>query len=178
MHRRPARSLLEVLVAVVMLGLVAALTLPRFGSAAASPDDTTLLRDRLRVLRIAIERYHQDHGVYPAMRGDGHYPAGTAGAFVSQLCAFTDADGLASDRRSERFCFGPYLRDGVPPCPAGAAPASSAVYVRSAGGEAAPTQDDLGGDVLGRGWVYDPATGQISAATTAVDAAGRPYATY
>lgn len=170
MFHRTGWSRVEILIALAVLGLVATFALPRFGRAAQGPDDAAQLRERLKVLRIAIERYYQDHDAFPATRSDGRNPAGAPETFAAQLLGFTDADGIVSEQRSERFCYGPYLRDGVPPCPVGALPNLN--HVRIAGGA------EHSADPQPAGWRYNPSTGMITADTDAVDTAGRPFATY
>ena len=107
-------SIIEVAVVLCVLGLVGALTIPRFTRADSAPDARAERRAELRVLRLAIERYRQDHQCFPAQLGDGASPAGSVAAFISQLTSATDANGVVGPATSVRFCYGPYLRDGVP----------------------------------------------------------------
>lgn len=62
--RRSGFSSIEVLMAIVVLGLLAALALPRFGNAGERSDEAEL-RANLASLRTAIALYFQDHGRYP-----------------------------------------------------------------------------------------------------------------
>ena len=174
MHTRPALSLAEFLIAAVILGLLAALTIPRFSRAADPPDGAAALRDDLRVLRVAIERYYLDHDVFPGRYGDGANSAGTEAAFVAQLTMYTDAQGRVSDASSPEFQFGPYLRDGVPPACIPPGQARSGVHL--VGGAMPPTGVP---EAPGKaGWVYNYETGQIIVNSTATDSTGRSYAAY
>jgi len=170
MYRRTGLTLIEVVLALLVLGLLAALAIPRLSRAAAPPDDSALLRARLRVLRCAIDRYYQDHGAYPGSTADGRHAAGTPEAFVAQLTEFTDRAGHVSFVRDDVHCFGPYLRDGVPcnpllpGCPAGVFTQSNPVL--------GPVEED------GIGWVYSFQTGQIIANLNGQDALGRAYIGY
>jgi prepilin-type N-terminal cleavage/methylation domain-containing protein len=171
MRRRTGLTLIEVILALLVLGLLAALTIPRLSRAAGLPDNSALLRAHLRVLRCAIDRYYQDHGAYPGSTEDGRHAAGTPEAFVAQLTEFTDRAGRVSLVRDDVHCFGPYLRDGVPGnpllpgCPAG-------VFMQSGAGCLTPVEED------GIGWVYSFETGQIIANLSGQDALGRAYVGY
>lgn len=172
MCRRRGVSLLELLVALAVLTLVAALAIPRFSRAARGPDVEVVLRDQLQVLRIAIECYYQDHGVYPGQTSDGQNPAGSAAAVVNQLTMCSDDGGICGPVRDTRFRWGPYLRDGVPPCAVHDGPAAAEITV-------------VDGPMLSgftpatpAGWLYNIATGQIAAHSAATDETGRGYASY
>ena len=173
MRHRYAVTLLELIIAITVLGLLAALTIPRLSRAAAPPDTTTALRANLRILRVAIDLYQRDHGVCPAQRSDGQAAAGTPDAFVSQLTRYTDARGHVSDTPDAEHCFGPYLRDGIPPCPVATGPNAYAIHV-------IPDAALLAG-VAGsapEGWIYNLETGHIAANTAESDSRGRQYASY
>ncbi len=171
MNRR-ALTWVEILVALVLLGVIAALTVPRFSRAAAAPaDDSARLRDRLRVLRVAIERYYRDHHAYPAQFADGQAPACSPAAFEAQLTRFTDESGRVADAPDAVHRFGPYLRDGLPPCPLPAG-ARTGVHVTPGSQPPEPDPDSAAG------WVYNCQTGQICANSAARDATGVIYAHY
>jgi len=101
------------------LGLVAAVTVPRFSRAAVAPRavNAVPLRDSLRTLRIAIERYYLDHRAYPAQYADAVAPAASAAAFEAQLTRYNRRVRPVANARDAVHRFGPYLRDGVPLCP-------------------------------------------------------------
>lgn len=168
-----AISLVELIVVVVILGVVAALAIPRFSRGAVNPGEADLKTD-LAVLRTAIEMYFHDHGAFPGQRPAGAKgaEAGTAAAFVRQLTEYTNADGWASATPEARFCYGPYLRDGVPRCPVSEGGVSAGVHV--IGGEAVPGY----APGIEAGWIYNRETGYISANAPGVDTQGVRYDSY
>ncbi|MEW6250981.1 MAG: hypothetical protein AB1716_10070 [Planctomycetota bacterium] len=174
--RGRAVSVVEVVIALVVLGIVAAVTLPRFSRAAtAGPDEETLLRDRLRVLRVAIERYYQDHRSWPGQHGDGQNAGGTAAAFVAQLMQRTDESGrIVTEEPQHGRLFGPYLTEGVPASPVGLLRGERGVHVIR--GSALPLPLTAGESAAA--WVYNCDTGQIGCNSTGRDAAGRSHAGY
>lgn len=171
---RRALSLVELIVVVILLGIVAALTIPRFSRAATHRGESEL-RPRLRMLRSAIEAFYYDHGFHPGARPDGTAEgvAGSEAAFVSQLCHYTDADGVVSQVRDERFCFGPYLAEGVPSCPVPPRRGVKGVYVIR-GGQIPRYKPDA----PGAGWVYNCDTGYICVNSNLRDGDGVPYVGY
>ncbi len=171
--RRPAVSLLEVVVALLVLGIVAALTLPQLGQAATAPDEGLLLRERVQILRVAIERYYQDHNAFPAQHGDGENAAGTDAALVAQLTQYTDEIGHAAPTRDPQHRFGPYLRDGLPACPV--VPHTLARGICLISGAATPGFREAATEA---GWVYNFETGQVAANSREIDAAGCRYENY
>lgn len=97
-----AASALELLVGFVILGLVAALTIPQFSRASEETREQALRRT-LASLRTAIDMYYADYAAYPASACADGSDAGTSGAFVQQLTR--RAGGKV------------YLRDGLPDSP-------------------------------------------------------------
>jgi prepilin-type N-terminal cleavage/methylation domain-containing protein len=171
-QKRRGLSIIEVVVVVVILGVIAALAIPTLSKGAVN-DDEALLRERVALLRTAIELYYDDHGFYPGGRPAGQFPAGSSEAFVNQLVKFTDAAGAASDSPSERFCLGPYLRDGIPVCPVSTpVPSEKAALID---GDDFPRWDRSLTDV---GWVYNWRNGYIAANSSGVDARGVRYDSY
>lgn len=173
--RRGGVSAPELIVAVIVLGLVAVISIPRFGQAATRPADNAL-RGQLRTLRLAIERYRNDHGANPGAKSDGMNAEGTMGAFVSQLTRYSDSFGATSETRDHRYCFGPYLKQGVPPCVVAADPGSAQQVVAVTDLEQHRADARVGKPLAG--WVYDAATGEIRANSNDVDAEGRRYDSY
>ncbi len=173
MRTRDGFSLLEVIIAVILLGIVAAVAIPRFSTAAEAPDQRSVLRSDLQLLRIAIERFYQDHGFYPAQRGDGVHPPNSPEAFRAQLTRHTDASGHVADTPDEVFGYGPYLRDGIPPCPLRFDDHAAEVFIAET--NAPPS---LSPDGPAPGWIYESSTGRIWPNSDTVDPTGRPYHSY
>ena len=152
-NKRLGFSLLEMMLVVVIIGLVAAIAIPRLSRGAAGATDAAL-SGNLAVLRDAIDRYSTEHG--------GAFP--TVANVTNQLTQYSSAGGVTSATKTDgNYSYGPYVRK-VPPLPVGANKGNSGVAA-SAG--------------AGVGWIYDASTGNISAAcTTETDSAGVLYTSY
>lgn len=169
---RGGLGLLEAVIAIVILALVAAFTVPRLGRTAPPPDDSDAVREAVRILRVAIERYYQDHYDYPGATTDGTHDAGSAAAVITQLTCCTNRCGVAGEGPSAAYPCGPYLRDGVPRMPLCPGPAADQVAV-------VEVETKVGWrPECAAGWVYHRGTGRIAPNTPRTDAAGRPYAQY
>ena len=131
-------SLIELVIVVVVIGLLAAVAIPRLSKGA---DDADAFAGDLAVLRNALELYALEHG--------GSYPSGDG--FEAQLTGYTNAAGDAATNPSEDHRFGPYLI-AVPPVKVGPEKGSNAV----AGVASPPTAE-----VEGPGWLYEPRSGRI-----------------
>ena len=149
---------LEMLAVVLIITIVGAVTLPQLSLGGANTHQTTNPKNMI-ALQDAIYCYFGEHmNTYPGATGDGANPANSPQAFVRQLTMHSDIGGRVSPTQSSDFPFGPYLRNGVPP------------------------QEDVGNNSLtivsqqlpliadpdtGTGWIYNNATGQITANTRA-----------
>jgi prepilin-type N-terminal cleavage/methylation domain-containing protein len=99
---RGAFSLLELVVVIVIIGIVAAIAIPRMSSAAAR-SRVTSLRGTLATLNRATELYSTEHeGLHPAQDKTGAIDTNAA-ALVSRLLDKTDVFGQSGS------LFGPYL---------------------------------------------------------------------
>lgn len=171
MHRR-AFSLLELVIVMVIIGIIAAIAVPRISAAAAGSSETALIAD-LSVLRRAIEHYAAEHAqVFPGANPDGMGgSANSAEAFVSQLTLFSAADGRASATKTSDHVFGPYV-SRIPELPVGANHGSASVAIDSSNSPPLVTGN-------GEGWVYNPVTGEIIANSDEANRAGtRAYDEY
>jgi prepilin-type N-terminal cleavage/methylation domain-containing protein len=172
-QKKHAFSLIELIVVVVILGVLAAMAIPRFSQGADGGESE--LKTALAVLRSSIELYCHDHGAYPGQKSAGTDAAGarTVAACVRQLTRYTDAEGRVSDTPSETFCYGPYLRQGVPLCPVSPDGPSARIHLIS--GSQVPEYTATASDA---GWVYNCDTGYIAANSPAVDARRTRYDAY
>jgi type II secretory pathway pseudopilin PulG len=168
-----ALSAVEVVVGVVLLAVVALLTMPKFSAAAPAPAAGAQLGHDLRVLRVAIEMYYQDHGHYPGQTSDGTHPAGSFEAFAQQLMGRSNARGTVAPNARDAYPFGPYLASGIPPSPVPPRAGQTRVFIVTSDGT-----EQLAGPAPAAGWVYECATGRIRVNSGLTDDAGRPYASY
>ena len=128
MRRRSGQSgfsLLEMLIAVVILGILAMIIVPQI---TISTDDVKVstIKTNLAQMRNSIERYYQQHtGAYPgAIKNDGSGAVGSAAeaaaAFSDQLLKYSQTNGKASSDSAALTAplFGPYIKGGaLPPNP-------------------------------------------------------------
>lgn len=155
LSRRGAFSLIELIIVIVIIGILAAIAVPRLSRGAASASENALAAN-LAALRGALELFHAEHNqTYPSL-------ANLPGALTS----YSDQAGAKFGDRdpAEGVIYGPYLR-ALPALPVGANKGKTAVVA------------SLGGD---GGWVYDAAKGTIkaNAADGEVDGAGKKYNEY
>ena len=151
-----AFSLVELVIVLVIIGVIAAIAVPRLTRGATNASATALAAD-LAALRNAIELYRAEH--------EGAFP--TLANFVSQLTQFSDSPGTtfgAAADVANGIVYGPYLK-GIPALPVGAQKGSTTVAAAGAAGV---------------GWVYTAASGSIISnnADTELDKDGKKYNTY
>ena len=157
--RKRGFSLLELVIVVVIIGIIAAIAIPRMSRGTAGALDSALKQD-LAVLRNAIELFSAEH--------DGSFP--TLAKITNQLTLYSDST-ITSDpvaARDKDHPFGPYLRE-VPKLPVGSA---------NKGKDTFTSQLPVGtGD---GGWYYNEATGEIRAncPDTEVDQLGNKWNSY
>ncbi|MCG8511268.1 MAG: prepilin-type N-terminal cleavage/methylation domain-containing protein [Rhodospirillales bacterium] len=73
--RAHAFSLLEVVIVVIIIGVIAAIAIPRVSSAVDRAGVNAFIND-LNTFATAAERYKADHGKYPEDAGSGQLPSG------------------------------------------------------------------------------------------------------
>lgn len=77
-------SLVELVIVLVIIGIIAAIAVPRFSSATEAAHAKTVA-GTLRIVNGAMELYKADHGYYPGVKPDGTmHPTGM---FVNELLA-------------------------------------------------------------------------------------------
>lgn len=105
--RARAFSLIELVIVVVIIGIVAAIAIPRFSSASANATETALLSNT-NLLQKAIDLYaaeHENRG--PEIDASGSFSA-NPDDFAARLVKKTNMQGELGGAGTE---FGPYLRD-------------------------------------------------------------------
>ena len=155
-NQNRAFSLVELVIVLVIIGVIAAIAIPRLTRGATNASATALAAD-LGAMRNAIELYRAEH--------EGAFP--TAAGIVGQLTLFSDVTGANTAAAADvgnKIVYGPYLK-AIPPLPVGAKRGSTGV-------DAA--------DGAGIGWIYTAASGTIKANTVdaEVDKDGVKYNTY
>ena len=158
-------SLVEILIVVMIVGILAAIAIPKFSNASQIARESAL-KDDLRLLRTQLGVYKTQHAAFPG------YPAGdtdqtpTAAIAVDQLLQCSDALGNVSDTRTSLYTWGPYL-DQMPKNPLNG---NANIKILAPGD--AFTPDDT------TGWPYQPATGLIKANVAGNDGAGHAIVDY
>lgn len=150
-----AFSLVELIVTITIIGVLAAIAVPRLsrGMQDAAPN---ALQEDISILQRQLELYAAEHGgVYPGYNADGANPAHGAEAFLAQLTGFSDPNGLTAAARDATFRFGPYLRGGLPTLMIGPHAGQNGVRVLTG---ATALQYQAGDPV---GWVYHDVLGEI-----------------
>jgi prepilin-type N-terminal cleavage/methylation domain-containing protein len=161
--RRQGFSLIELVIVVVIIGIIAAIAIPRMSRGTAAAGDSALAGN-LSVLRNAIELYTTEHG--------GTLPTGTGAQIADKLTKYTNDAGTTSDTKSASYPYGPYLRK-IPPVPVGTLKSNASVNSLIVPGttiETTPTG----------GWLYDTATGnlKVNLADGEQDQSGKSYNLY
>jgi len=135
-RRKRAFSLVELVIVLVILGVIAAIAIPRMTKGAQGADIKGTMSD-LAVLRGAIELYAAEHDAYP-----------TLVQMPNALLKRTDKDGTVNSAGAH----GPYLAR-VPGLKTGAKKGQTAFL--------APAANPPVAEVAACGWLYDAATGEM-----------------
>lgn len=114
-------TLIEILIVVVLMGIIAAVAIPRFSTTTQEALENTLDAN-LASLRNSIELYAAQHGGrYPGQfkETDGTTAvasnAEAAAAFSAQLTRYSNGQGMTSTSKdTANYPFGPYFREGLP----------------------------------------------------------------
>jgi len=168
--QRKGFSLIELVIVIVILGIVAAIAIPRIGSGSRNAGESALTAN-LASLRNAIDWYYgEHHNTFPGTKTDGlGNAADSEAAFVNQLIMYSDADGNCSADKDVAFPFGPYIRGSFPNLSVGANSGKNTVTMLNQPAPCTSTPAD------GNGWVYNTNTGQIIANADEIGTNGVAY---
>lgn len=154
-RRNAAFTLIELVIVVVIIGILAAIAVPRMSRGAAAAGDSALTAN-LTQIRNAFDMFQTEHG--------GTYPAlADASKFLTMYTDATASQVQADKDESKGLIYGPYLRS-IPSLPVGPSRGKNTFI------------DTLGGD---GGWVYD-GKGNVKANVPdgVKDALGKAYNEY
>jgi len=133
---RPAFTLVEVLIVVIILAILASIVIPQVTDATTVSRESNL-KENLSKIRAQLQVYRNQHNAFP-----------TAADFSDQMTLYTNAAGQTSGVRTGEFRFGPYLEQ---------MPANPISNLRAVRAAAAPDDRFPPGDADG-GWWYNEIT--------------------
>ncbi len=165
---RNAFTLVEILIVVVVLGIVAAIALPRFSNASAAAR-ASMLADDLRLMRMQIAVFRAQHmGVAPGYPDCDPDVAATEAAFIAHMTQSSNADGATAAPGTPGFRYGPYFRE----MPANPVNAKATVQIIPDGASLPASADDS------HGYVYRPSTLTIKGDSAGTDENGKLFFDY
>ena len=162
---KKAFTLVEILTVVVILGIIAAIVIPRFSNASAMAR-ASMLGDDLRVIRMQVEIFKAQHlGVAPGYPGCVLGQGPTEQAFIDYMTGVSDSGGNMNPAGQK---FGPYLTQ-IPINPVNG---KSTILVIADGAQFPTASDDQ------FGWVYQPSTENFKADSIGADEDGKTFFDY
>jgi prepilin-type N-terminal cleavage/methylation domain-containing protein len=166
--RRPAFTLIEILIVVIILGILAGIVFPQFSSASTEARESTL-KENLRFVRTQVTAFKYQHRErMPGYAGGDRTATPDETTFLDQLTKYTDESGNTSAAATSTYRYGPYLTR-MPPNPLNG---KTGVLVVT--GASMPAADDA----QPHGWIYNPELEQVQPNLTGNDTAGKPFASY
>lgn len=160
-------TLVELLIVVVILGILAAVALPKFASATAAAR-SSMLADDLRIMRTQIQVFQTQHNVAPGYPNCDPHAAPTEDTFVKYMTMASKITGELAAPGTPGYPYGPYLRE-IPTNPVND---KATVQIIPDGGAMPGSPDDS------HGWVYQPSTQTLKADSQGTDSQGVPYYQY
>ncbi|MDY7009237.1 MAG: prepilin-type N-terminal cleavage/methylation domain-containing protein [Planctomycetota bacterium] len=168
MGRQKAFSLVELLIVVVLLGILAAIVLPKFSNASAVAR-ASMLADTLRLFRTQLPVFEAQHRGVAAGYPDGDTSATpTEATFVLHMTKASNDSFQTAEPGTPGFDYGPYMRR-IPENPINEKNTVKII----ANNEAFPDDGDNS-----YGWIYQPATLLFKADSPGTDDNGKAYFDY
>lgn len=168
MNPRKAFTLVELLVVVIILGVLAAIVIPRFSTVTASAR-ATMLMDDLRVMRSQMMVFKAQHnGVAPGYPGCNEANNPDSNSLATHITRVSTANGLTAPVGTPGFNYGPYMRE-MPENPVNG---KRDVLVIADDAEFPSAPSNL------FGWVYQPSTLTFKADSSGADESGKAYFEY
>jgi general secretion pathway protein G len=168
-HRRRAFTLVELLVVIIIIGILAAVAIPQFGDSSTDAKKSAL-KENLRTMRSAIEKYYHDHNsTYPGVvqthkataAGSAEAHSDVGEAFLKQLTTYSDASGNTCDEKNASFPYKPYIKRQLPTNPL---PASGVTTAQSDDVNVTTDTTRLTVDASpSTGWKFSSETGELIA---------------
>ena len=167
-RKKKAFTLVELLVVIIIIGILAAVAIPQFGDSSADAKKSAL-KENLRTLRAAIEKYSIDHtSVYPGLvkthqataAGAPAAHTSAADALLKQLTMYSDGVGNTCAEKDAAFPCGPYIKRKIPDNPLPAATAAAEPDAVNVVTDTTPLTVD---GTPATGWKYSSARGEFIA---------------
>jgi prepilin-type N-terminal cleavage/methylation domain-containing protein len=137
-HAQRAFTLVELVMVVTIMGIVAAIAVPRMSNATQRAQ-AAALQASVESVRSAIDCYYAEHNSYPGYDPANGSPSG--GYFVNQLTMYSNATGQVSATLTGPYFYGPYLRKPFPVNPTNKL---SNVYVKATPSVPDPADGSVG----------------------------------
>lgn len=133
-----AFSLVELVMVVTIIGILAAIAVPRMSTVTARAS-AHALHATLTNVRKAIDCYYAEHGKYPGYIPGTDTPDGDY--FADQLLMYTNARGDTNATYGNPYLYGPYLRAPFPTNPTNNL---DTVHVKATPVDADPAEGSVG----------------------------------
>ncbi len=155
-------TLVEILIVVVILGILAAIIIPRFSTATDQARDS-MLKENLRNVRTQMTIYSIQHlDTAPGTDENGTI---SADLFAEHLTGFSDINGNTNPTRTAVYSFGPYLSK----IPANPITGKTTIAIADEMPESCNGDD---------GWIYVPNSMSFIADIPGVGVDGKSYIDY